>query len=114
MNFRLFNVVLGVNSLVSWGRPFREAAKEAEALAYWRAEEEGSAPIDALTKNFSERRLAQVSFTLVTLAVMLGVVWLATYADTPEWLLCLVALMPGCVLSGTIWLERRLRTQWRI
>lgn len=114
MNFRFFNAVAGISAIGTCGRPLREAAKEAEALACWRAEEEGCSTLDALNKNFKERVVSQVSFTVLSLATIFSVVWLATNTSASEWLLCLVALLPGGVLIGSSLFEQLLRKRWRI
>ncbi|KVP39690.1 hypothetical protein [Burkholderia ubonensis] len=116
MNFRLFNYVQGVTSLVRcWGRrPFREAARESLALAHRRAREWRISPERALELDFHERRAGQVGYAVFTVSLLAGLLVLAANHAAPEWAMCLLAVVPGITLLASLWLERLMRTRWSI
>lgn len=114
MNFRLFNYVRGGASLLTcWDvRNYRDAVQAEVSLAQWRAEEECLSPAQALKKAFRERMVAQLVVTVIVLSIMVSTVVLAITNAMPEWVLCILAAMPSCLLVGAVWLERRMRKAW--
>lgn len=113
MNFRLFNYLQGVSSLVNWSRPFHDAVREASELAQRRAAACGMSLDEALDRDLSERRMSQLVYTMSVLMLLTTVVFLAVLRATPEWVLCILALLPSTVLLTAIWLEHRMRRCWR-
>lgn len=112
MNFRLFNYLQGISSLGSWGQPFHDAVRDASELAQRRATASGMSLDAALDLNLSERRMSQLVYTLLVITLLTAIVYLAVLRATPEWVLCILALLPSTVLLTAIWLEHRMRRCW--
>ncbi|KVP75356.1 hypothetical protein WJ96_06235 [Burkholderia ubonensis] len=116
MNFRLFNYMRGINSLVTcWAyRPYEEAAREAVELARRRSIQCGITQEVALGLGFRECMAGQVGFACCYIAWMAGLLLLAANHAAPEWVMCLMAVVPGATLMSSLWLERRMRARWSI
>lgn len=115
MDFRLFNYVRGITDLLGgWRRPFDEAARETAALARRRARECGITPEQAQNLSHHEHMVGQTGFVVLALSVTASLVVLAANHTAPEWVLCLLALVPGATLLSSVWIERRMRTRWGI
>lgn len=112
MNYLVFNYVTGITSVLGPYRPFREVVRESAALARRRANDYGIPPELAHDLNVSEFFAGQTGFAVLCLAVIASILALGVQHG-PQWIMCLLALIPGTTLFAGLWLERWLRGQLR-